>query len=99
MQINAGHFHDAEDARQDQGDTESDDQARTQAQAEEADDQDDDDGFAQGIGKVTDRLFDDLRLVRYLVDFHACRQIGFDAFLQFLQVFAELKVIAAALHG
>ena len=33
------------------------------------------------------------------MDFHACRQIGFDAFLQILQVFTELQVIAAALHG
>ena len=99
MQVDAGYFHDAEDAGQDQRDTESDDQARPQSQAEEADDEDDDDSFAQGIGKIADRLFDDLRLVRYLVDFHACRQIGFDAFLQFLQVFTELQVIAAALHG
>ena len=99
MQVDAGYFHNTEDAGQDQWDTESDDQARPQSQAEEADDEDDDDGFTQGVGKVADGLFDNLRLVRYLVDFHAGRQIGFDAFLQLLQVFAELEVIAAALHG
>ena len=51
MQVNAKHFHHAENARKDQGDTECDDQARTKAQTEKADDEDDDNGFPQSIDK------------------------------------------------
>ena len=57
MQVDAGYFHDTEDAGQDQWDTESDDQARPQSQAEEADDEDDDNGFSQSIDKVADGFF------------------------------------------
>ena len=90
MKVDTGDFHDAEDARKDQGNAEGDDQARPQAQGDEADDEDDGDGFPQCFRKVTDGLFDDLRLVRDLVHFHAGRKVGFDAGFKLFQVFAEL---------
>ena len=99
MKVDAGDFHDAEDAGQDQRNAEGDDQSRPQPQGDETDDEDDGDGFPQRFCKVTDGLFDDLRLVRDLVHFHPGRKVGFDAVLKFLQVFAELQIVAAALHG
>ena len=33
------------------------------------------------------------------MDFHACRQVRLNALLQFFQIFTELQIVAAALHG
>ena len=99
MQIDAGYFHDAEHAGQNQGNTKSYDKARTQPQAEKADDEDNDNRFPQCIDKITDGIFDDFWLIRYLMQFHAGRQILFDTRLQFFQVIAQRQDIAACLHG
>ncbi|SCI73770.1 Uncharacterised protein [uncultured Ruminococcus sp.] len=70
MQVDAGYFHDAEHARQDQGNTAGYDEARPQAQTQEADGQYDEDSFTESIDEVVDGFLDDLRLVRYLMELH-----------------------------
>ena len=99
MQINFAYLHDAEYARQNEGDAKSDDHARANAQTEKTDHEDDNNGFPQCTDKITDRFVDDLRLVRYLMYFHTCGHIALHGFYNLFQIFTELQYVATVFHG
>ena len=99
MQVNAQRKHSAEGAEQNQRDAAGNNVAAATAQRHQADYEHNDDGLPKAFGELADGVFNNLRLVGYLIQLQTKRQLLLQLADFVSKIVAKLDVVAALLHG
>ena len=99
MQVNAQRKHRAEGAEQNQRDAAGNNVAAATAQRHQADHEHDNNCLPKAFGELADGVFNNLRLVGYLIQLQTKRQLLLQLADFLSKVVAELDIVAALLHG